>query len=38
MVFTQIINIYKQIIPQFGDFIGQMQPRDRQSLEAHYSL
>ncbi|RMJ14477.1 hypothetical protein CDV36_005838 [Fusarium kuroshium] len=37
-VFQNVINIYKQIIPQFGDFIGQMQPRDRQALEQHYSL
>ncbi|KAM6516057.1 hypothetical protein FALCPG4_014242 [Fusarium falciforme] len=37
-VFQNVINIYKQIIPQFGDFINQMQPRDRQALEAHYSL
>ncbi|KAM5356421.1 hypothetical protein ACJ41O_003067 [Fusarium nematophilum] len=37
-VFQKVINVYKQIIPQFNDFLGQMQPRDRQALETHYSL
>ncbi|KAF4982046.1 hypothetical protein FZEAL_2296 [Fusarium zealandicum] len=37
-VFQNVINVYKQIIPGFGDFLSQMQPRDRQALETHYSL
>jgi transportin-1 len=34
----QVIDIYKQMIPDFSNFVGQLQPRDRQALEAHYSL
>lgn len=34
----QVINIYKGIIPQFGNFIGQLQPQDQQSLRQTYSL
>lgn len=34
----QIIDIYKQMIPQFGDFIGQLQPQDQASLRQTYSL
>jgi hypothetical protein len=34
----QVIDIYKQMIPDFSSFVGQLQPRDRQALETHYSL
>lgn len=34
----QILNIYKQMMPQFGDFIGQLRPQDQQNLQKHYSI
>ncbi|KAI5458433.1 armadillo-type protein [Mariannaea sp. PMI_226] len=37
-VFQNIIASYKQMIPQFNDFLGQMEAKDRRALEAHYSL
>lgn len=35
---SQVLNTYKQIIPQFDSFIGQMQPKDQQSLRSNYSV
>lgn len=37
-VFQNVLSAYKQMIPQFGDFLGQLQAKDRQALEAHYTL
>ncbi|KAF4344257.1 Importin subunit beta-2 [Fusarium beomiforme] len=37
-VFQKVIDIYKQIIPEFSNFVGQMQQRDRQALESYYTL
>ncbi|KAH7309476.1 armadillo-type protein [Stachybotrys elegans] len=37
-VFQNVFNVYKQIIPQFNDFIGQMQARDQQALKNSYSV
>lgn len=37
-VFQNVLNVYKQMIPQFGEFIGQLQPRDQEALRSHYSL
>jgi hypothetical protein len=34
----QVLNIYRQLIPQFNDFIGQLQPQDQQALKATYAL
>jgi len=36
--FQNIINIYKQMIPQFADFLGQLQPHDQENLRANYSF
>ncbi|SPN98813.1 related to importin beta-2 subunit (transportin) [Cephalotrichum gorgonifer] len=35
-VFQQAINTYKQMIPQFNDFLAQLAPADRQALTANY--
>ncbi|CRK27530.1 hypothetical protein BN1708_004420 [Verticillium longisporum] len=37
-LFQNILNVYRQMIPNFADFIGQMQPQDQQALKANYSL
>ncbi|KAH7362901.1 importin subunit beta-2 [Plectosphaerella cucumerina] len=37
-VFLKILNVYRQLIPTFNDFVGQMQPRDQQALREKYSL
>lgn len=34
----QVLNVYKQIIPQFDNFIGQLQPQDQQALKTLYSI
>lgn len=34
----QVLSAYKQMIPQFSEFLGQMQAKDRQALEGHYTL
>jgi transportin-1 len=36
--FQNAINVYKQIIPQFSEFLGQMQPQDQQSLKEKFSI
>ncbi|KAI0167354.1 armadillo-type protein [Pestalotiopsis sp. NC0098] len=36
--FQKIINVYRGLIPQFNDFVNQMQPQDRQALSANYGL
>lgn len=38
LTWFQVLSAYKQMIPQFGDFLGQLQAKDRQALEAHYTL
>ncbi|CAI6084649.1 unnamed protein product [Clonostachys chloroleuca] len=37
-VFQNILNIYKQIIPGFDDFINRMQPNDQQTLRQNYTI
>ncbi|ROT35547.1 ARM repeat-containing protein [Sodiomyces alkalinus F11] len=37
-VFQNVLNLYRQLIPSFDDFIGQMQPADREVLRTHYAL
>ncbi|PKS11663.1 hypothetical protein jhhlp_001814 [Lomentospora prolificans] len=37
-VFQSAINTYKQMIPHFNDFLGQMHPEDRQALTATYAV
>ncbi|XP_044716345.1 importin subunit beta-2 [Hirsutella rhossiliensis] len=37
-VFQSVLNVYKQMIPQFHEFISQMQPRDQQNLKNNYSI
>ncbi|CAI4212955.1 unnamed protein product [Parascedosporium putredinis] len=37
-VFQQAVNTYKQMIPHFNDFLGQMNPEDRQALAATYAV
>ena len=34
----QILNVYKQLMPQFGDFIGKMRAQDQEALKASYSI
>lgn len=34
----QIIDVYRQMIPQFDQFINQLQAEDREALKAKYSL
>ncbi|KAK5995885.1 Importin subunit beta-2 [Cladobotryum mycophilum] len=36
--FQNVFNVYKQIIPQFNDFLNQLQPQDQQSLKNNYSI
>ncbi|KAI0124246.1 armadillo-type protein [Xylariales sp. AK1849] len=36
--FQKTIGVYKQLIPQFNDFVGQMQPQDQQALRINYAL
>jgi len=33
-----VLNIYRQMIPQFNDFIGQMNAQDQQALKANYAI
>ncbi|KAF6789987.1 Importin subunit beta-2 [Colletotrichum sojae] len=35
--FQKAIGIYRQLIPQFNDFVNQMQPQDQQALRQYYS-
>ncbi|KAK9442447.1 Armadillo-like helical [Metarhizium brunneum] len=37
-VIQHVLNQYKQMMPQFNDFLGQMRPQDRQTLTNHYSV
>ncbi|PHH61385.1 hypothetical protein CDD81_410 [Ophiocordyceps australis] len=37
-IFKGVLNIYKQIIPQFGQFVAQMEPQDGQTLRNHYGV
>ncbi|KAI1259408.1 armadillo-type protein [Xylariaceae sp. FL1019] len=36
--FQKTIGIYRQIIPQFDQFLGQLQPRDQEALRNSYSF
>ncbi|KAI0598183.1 armadillo-type protein [Biscogniauxia sp. FL1348] len=36
--FQKTIGIYRQIIPQFDQFFGQLQPQDQESLRANYAF
>ncbi|KAI0376545.1 armadillo-type protein [Hypomontagnella monticulosa] len=36
--FQKIIGIYRQIIPQFDQFLGQLQPQDQQTLRTTYAF
>ncbi|KAK1770568.1 importin subunit beta-2 [Phialemonium atrogriseum] len=35
-VFQNVINVYRQMIPQFDHFISQLDPQDREALKANY--
>lgn len=35
---SQVLNIYRQLIPQFNEFLAQLQPQDQQALKATYAL
>lgn len=35
---VQVINVYRQIMPQFDQFIQTMQPRDQEALKANYVI
>ncbi|KAM7208831.1 importin subunit beta-2 [Naviculisporaceae sp. PSN 640] len=37
-VFQNVLNIYRQIIPQFHEFISQMEPQDQAALKANYTI
>ncbi|KAK5656181.1 hypothetical protein OQA88_4941 [Cercophora sp. LCS_1] len=37
-VFQNVLNIYRQLIPQFDGFLAQLEPRDQQALKTNYSL
>ncbi|KAL2131332.1 hypothetical protein VTI74DRAFT_5256 [Chaetomium olivicolor] len=37
-VLQNVLNIYRQLIPQFNDFISQLQPHDQEALKATYVL
>ncbi|KAK4127441.1 ARM repeat-containing protein [Parathielavia appendiculata] len=37
-ILQNVLNIYRQLIPQFNDFIAQLQPQDQQALKATYAL
>lgn len=37
-VFQGVLNVYKQMIPQFDGFVGQLRPQDQQSLKSNYVI
>ncbi|KAH8888832.1 ARM repeat-containing protein [Thozetella sp. PMI_491] len=37
-VFQSVINLYRQIIPQFSEFIGRLQPHDQAALKNNYAI
>ncbi|RDA91948.1 hypothetical protein CP533_1341 [Ophiocordyceps camponoti-saundersi (nom. inval.)] len=37
-VFQNVLNVYKRMIPQFNEFVSQMQTKDQQSLKSNYAL
>ncbi|CEJ82479.1 hypothetical protein VHEMI02539 [[Torrubiella] hemipterigena] len=37
-VFCNIFTVYKQLIPQFDEFIGRMSPQNQQKLKANYGI
>ncbi|ORY71887.1 armadillo-type protein [Pseudomassariella vexata] len=36
--FQKAIGMYRQLIPQFNDFVNQMAPQDQQALRTNYAL
>lgn len=34
----QVINVYRQIMPQFDQFISTMDPHDQTALKANYEI
>ncbi|KAG5968286.1 hypothetical protein E4U58_001902 [Claviceps cyperi] len=37
-VFQHVLNVYKQMMPQFNEFLGRLRPQDRQRLTTKYSV
>lgn len=37
-VFQHVLNVYKQMMPQFNEFLAQLRPQDRQKLTSQYSV
>ncbi|KAK4114887.1 ARM repeat-containing protein [Canariomyces notabilis] len=37
-VLQNVINIYRQLIPQFNEFVAQLQPEDQQALKSTYGV
>ncbi|EGR46444.1 uncharacterized protein TRIREDRAFT_80398 [Trichoderma reesei QM6a] len=37
-VFQNVLNVYKQLIPQFDDFVNRLQPQDQQALKTIYAI
>jgi transportin-1 len=37
-VLQNVLTLYRQLIPQFNDFVGQLQPQDQQALKATYGI
>lgn len=38
MKLMQVINVYRQIMPQFDQFISTLEPRDQEALRTNYAL
>lgn len=34
----QILNVYRQMMPQFDQFLSQLPPREREALRANFGL
>ncbi|ROW15390.1 hypothetical protein VPNG_02228 [Cytospora leucostoma] len=37
-LFQNILNVYRQMMPQFDQFLGQLPPREREALRANFGL
>ncbi|KAL6862308.1 armadillo-type protein [Trichoderma novae-zelandiae] len=37
-VFRNVLSVYKQMIPQFDDFVNRLQPQDQQALKTIYAI
>jgi len=35
---SQIINVYRSIIPQFSEFLNRLEPQDVEALKASYAI